>query len=141
MSKSGHVPSLPSEQMPPLPISSAHAAQLAKVSRRTVMRAIERQELQAFRDNRNRWKINPEDFTKWAGAQWAPSEHAHQEMPTLPTSELAVSLARAEAERDALREQIEQIKEDRNHWREMAEQQQKLLNSSFLQRIFGQWNL
>lgn len=126
MREGGQVPSLPSGQMPTLPISPAHAAQLAKLSRRTIMRAIETQELKAFRDNRNRWKIAPDDFRKWAGAQWAPTGHAHPEMPSLPTSELAVSLARTEAERDALREQLEQVKEDLYHWRGMAK---KLANT------------
>jgi len=113
------------------------------VSRRTIMRAIESHELQAFRDNRNHWKIDPQALDKWADAQWAPSDHAHHDTPTLPTPDLAISLARAEAERDALREQLEQIKEDRDHWRRMAENQQKLLDRQksrhFLARMFGIW--
>jgi len=55
------------------PLSPAQAAQWAKVSRRTIMRAIDAQELPAFRDNRNRWQISPEALGTWAGAQWAPS--------------------------------------------------------------------
>lgn len=37
------------------------------------MRAIEAQELPAFRDNRNRWQITAEALDNWAGAQWASS--------------------------------------------------------------------
>lgn len=55
-------------------LSPAHAAQLAKVSRRTIMRAIEAGELPAFRDNRNRWQIIRQELENWAGAQWAPNE-------------------------------------------------------------------
>lgn len=53
------------------PLSPAQAAQWAKVSRRTIMRAIDAQELPAFRDNRNRWQISPEALGTWASAQWA----------------------------------------------------------------------
>ncbi|WP_425537502.1 helix-turn-helix domain-containing protein [Phaeobacter gallaeciensis] len=62
-------------------MSPAHAALLLKVSRRTIMRAIESLELLAVRDNRNHWKISPEELDRWASAQCAPSEHAHTKMP------------------------------------------------------------
>lgn len=63
------------------PMSPAQVAQATNTSRRTVMRAIETQELPAFRDNRNHWKITPQAVEGWALAQCAPSRHAHQ-MPT-----------------------------------------------------------
>ena len=56
-----------------VPLSPAQAAQWAKVSRRTIMRAIDAQELPAFRDNRNRWQIAPQELERWADAQWAPT--------------------------------------------------------------------
>jgi excisionase family DNA binding protein len=107
-------------------MSPAQAAQLKNVSRRTIMRAIESHELKAFRDNRNHWRIAPQDLDKWANAQWAPTEHAHLDLPTVPTPDLAVMLARVEAERNALRELLEQTKEDRDHWRRLAERQHDL---------------
>lgn len=123
------------------PMSPAQAAQLKGVSRRTIMRAIESHELQAFRDNRNHWKIDPQALDKWADAQWAPSEHVHPEVPTLPTPDLVISLARAEAERDALREQLEQIKEDRDHWRKLVEAQNSMpqtqASRGFLSWLWG----
>jgi excisionase family DNA binding protein len=109
---------MPSERPVGTPISPAHAAQSKNVSRRTIMRAIETLELKAVRDNRNRWKIDPKDLDRWAGAQWAPSGHAHT---ALPTSDLEVKLAVAEAQRDAAREQLAAVQEDRDRWREMAE--------------------
>ena len=57
----------------PAHLSPAQAAQLAKVSRRTIMRAIDHKELLAIRDNRNRWQITRQELEKWAGAQWALS--------------------------------------------------------------------
>lgn len=107
-----------------LPISPAQAAHIAKVSRRTIMRAIENQELKAFRDNRNRWKINPPDLDKWAGAQWVPSGHAHQETPTLPTSE-AIDIERLKGQIEIERQLRLAAETDRDHWRDMA---QKLAN-------------
>lgn len=63
------------------PMSPTQVAQATSISRRTVMRAIEAQELTAFRDNRNHWKVSPQAVEQWALAQCAPSEHAHP-MPT-----------------------------------------------------------
>jgi excisionase family DNA binding protein len=69
--------------MPTLsPMSPTQVAQATNTSRRTVMRAIEAQELQAFRDNRNHWKITPQAVEEWAFAQHSPSAHA-QAMPTI----------------------------------------------------------
>lgn len=64
-------------------MSPTQVAQATKTSRRTVMRAIEAQDLQAFRDNRNHWKITTEAVEQWALTQRMPSERAH----TLPTLE------------------------------------------------------
>lgn len=60
-----------------LPMSPSQVAQATCTSRRTVMRAIEGGELEAFRDNRNHWKITPQAVEEWALAQIAPSGHAH----------------------------------------------------------------
>jgi excisionase family DNA binding protein len=132
---------MPTKTPTSVPMSPAQAAQLKGVSRRTIMRAIESLDLQALRDNRNHWKIDPQALDKWADAQWALSEHVHPDAPTLPTPDLAISLARAEAERDVLREQLEQIKEDRDHWRRLAEQQLDLSKmdkrKGILARILG----
>lgn len=123
------------------PMSPAQAAQLKSISRRTIMRAIESQELLALRDNRNHWKIDQQALDKWADSQWAPTEQAHTKTPVMPTHDLAISLARVEAERDALREHLEQTKEDRDLWRRLAERQHSLLEDrrpkGFLGRLFG----
>lgn len=110
---------MPSERPVNMPMSPAHAAQLMKVSRRTIMRAIENHELKANRDNRNRWKIAPDDLDVWAGVHCAPSEHAHKETPTLPTSE-TVELAVTKAENRQLLERLAAAETDRDHWRNMA---------------------
>lgn len=55
------------------PMSPTQVAQATNTSRRTVMRAIEAKDLQAFRDNRNHWKITRQAVEEWALAQCAPS--------------------------------------------------------------------
>lgn len=61
-----------------LPMSPNQVAHRTGTSRRTVMRAIDTQELKAFRDNRNHWKITVQALEEWANAQCAPSG----QMPT-----------------------------------------------------------
>lgn len=89
-------------------MSPTQAAQATETSRRTVMRAIEAQELLAFRDNRNHWKITPQALEKWASAHCmltgqtptsaqVDQPHAHP----LPNSDL---LAELQAEREARRQ-------------------------------------
>lgn len=128
---------MPTKTPTSAPMSPAQAAQMKGVSRRTIMRAIEAYELKAFRDNRNHWKIDPQELDMWADAQWAPSGHVHPETPTMPSPDLTIPLACAEAERDALREQLEQIKEDRDHWRRMAERQQDMLTEQRLRGLLA----
>lgn len=107
------------------PMSPAQAAQLLKVSRRTIMRAIEGHELLAIRDNRNHWKISPEELDRWASAQCAPSEHVHPEVHTLPTyqdsPETLAKLAAETARADAAERARDQAESDRDAWRRQAE--------------------
>lgn len=107
-----------------MPMSPAQAAHQAKVSRRTIMRAIETHDLKAFRDNRNHWKIAAKDLEHWADAQCAPSAHAQPDAPTMPTSSIsleALELAATKAENNQLRQRLEATEKDRDHWRSMAE--------------------
>lgn len=90
------------------PMSPTQVAQATGTSRRTVMRAIESQDLQAFRDNRNHWKITPEALDSWASAHRAPTEQtltfAQLDQPDahpVPTSDYITEL---QAEREARRQ-------------------------------------
>ncbi|OWJ88955.1 helix-turn-helix domain-containing protein [Paracoccus yeei] len=91
-----------------MPMSPTQAAQATGTSRRTVMRAIDTQELSAFRDNRNHWKITPQAIEEWARAHCAPTRQihtsAHLEQPSthpLPTPDTEAEL---QAEREARRQ-------------------------------------
>lgn len=91
-----------------MPMSPTQVAQATGTSRRTVMRAIERQELVAFRDNRNHWKITSQAIEDWAFAHCAPTGQmptpARPEQPDacpMPTSDTMTEL---QVEREARRQ-------------------------------------
>lgn len=72
------------------------------------MRAIEAQELSAFRDNRNHWKITPQDLEKWASAHLlltgqAPT-FAQIEQPDAHSSPTSDHISELQAEREARRQ-------------------------------------
>ncbi|WP_146612679.1 helix-turn-helix domain-containing protein [Paracoccus sediminilitoris] len=87
-------------------MSPAQVAQATNTSRRTVMRAIDAQDLQAFRDNRNHWKITAQAVEMWASAQCAPSEQISPFIVPDPPSAHTARASEVEelkAERDARR--------------------------------------
>lgn len=49
-------------------MSPAQAAQIAGVSRWSILRAIKSLKLKAKRDNRNGWRIAPDDLADWCAA-------------------------------------------------------------------------
>lgn len=129
------------------PLSPNTAAQVVGVSRRTIMRAIKEQLIQAHRDNHGRWLIDRRSLETWAEAQWAPIgqpmgrvQGDAQEVPTpaQPSVEAAVELgelrievrhlgerlAGAEAalvtEQEAGRARLAGLEADRDAWREQA---------------------
>lgn len=104
-------------------LSPAQVAQLAGVSRRTVMRAIDGHDLRAIRDNKNRWKVSPEDASSWASAQCAPSEQPPTEPTPSPTD-----LSAIQAENIQLRERLtaataraDAAEAERDRWQAMAD--------------------
>jgi len=118
------------------PMSPAQAAQVAGFSRRTIMRAITNNDLLAFRDNKNQWRIKNTDLETWLSAHLAqcPStgqekQIAHQ-LPTNahhdPIPSNNIELVRVKAELEAERMLRATIEADRDHWRELA---QKLIET------------
>ena len=101
-------------------LSPAQAAQAASVSRWTIMRAIKRHEIKAIRDNRNHWKIDPDELDRWSASTVRTVEVAHPAHTPEDSAETLAHVASLEAENSQLRERISEIKEDRNAWREMA---------------------
>lgn len=126
----------------PALLSPKQAADRIDVSRRTIMRAIEAQELPARRDNRNRWNILQEDLDNWATAHWARTAQRTDDAqssahPAQPEDALELAAARAtivqlEARLEdqtaaaaalvrAAEDRARGAELDRDHWRGMAE--------------------
>jgi excisionase family DNA binding protein len=102
-------------------LSPAQAAQAASVSRWTIMRAIKNHEIKANRDNRNHWKIDPDELDRWSASTVRTVEAAHSVHTPKDSAETLARVAALEAENSQLRERLSEIKEDRDAWREMAQ--------------------
>lgn len=102
-------------------LSPAQAAQAVSVSRWTIMRAIKNLDLKAIRDNRNHWKIDPDELDRWSTSTVRTGEAAHPVHTPKDSPETLAHVAALKAENSQLRERLSEIKEDRNAWREMAQ--------------------
>lgn len=139
-------------------LSPQHAADIAKVSRGTVMNAIKSGDLTATRNNRNQWQIDSDDLTRWmenrdksdsgktvammmGGGGNDSAKHAAA-MSEL-TAENKVLAARLEAAHEALADskgQIERLKSEVDQEREdRRKMQESILDSrkGFWSRITG----
>lgn len=112
----------------PAHLSPAQAAQIADVSRWTIMRAIKSADLQAFRDNKNQWRIKTDNLNAWISAQCAHTvqeegithkTHTHAHHTSVPSE--ALELVRVKAELEAEKTLRETIEADRDHWRTIAQ--------------------
>lgn len=112
----------------PAHLSPAQAAQVANVSRWTIMRAIKTADLQAFRDNKNQWKIKADDLNAWLSAQCAHTvqkegyaHHAHTHAHPYPIAQDTQELVRLKAELEAEKTLRATVESDRDHWRKLAQ--------------------
>jgi len=120
----------------PAHLSPAQAAQVADVSRWTIMRAIKSGDLQAFRDNKNQWRIKSDDLNIWLDAHSAQCAHTvheksdahpmHTHAHPDPITKEMLELVRVKAELEVEKTLRATIEADRDHWRELA---QKLAES------------
>lgn len=105
----------------PAHMSPAQAAQAAGVSRWTIMRAIKSHDLHANRDNRNQWRITPEDLDKWRLHTVRAQEAPH----TLHTPEVVIELreklAAVTARAEAAERSRDQAEADRDRWQAIAQ--------------------
>lgn len=107
-----------------LHMSPAQAAQVASVSRWTIMRAINSQELQAIRDNRNQWRIAHDDLDRWRASTVRTEPDLHTSEAVKLREKLAAETARADVAEAMLareREALDDLRADRDRWQSMAE--------------------
>lgn len=104
------------------------------------MRALASKSLKANRDNRNRWQIELADLEEWAADRPMSANRdrtVSANMSDHDRDQIA-EMARLEAENGQLRERLDELREDRDAWRQQAE----LLASKsrpigIIERIFG----
>lgn len=113
-------------------MTPAQAAHAAGVSRWSIMRAIKSLKLKAKRDNRNGWRIAPDDLAAWCGAQGAhivrdsaPAQAAAQDDPTAEVRERLAEAERraavAETRADAAERARDLAEAQAEAWRAMAD--------------------
>lgn len=129
-------------------LSPRQAATRIGCGRSSIMRALTSGELPAIRDNKNAWQIDAEALDRWSEKRPGPSPDqgavtdrtAETDQPeparTTPadTPETLVRLAAAETRAEMLAEQVNDLKRDRDAWRQQAE---KLASESRPVSIWG----
>lgn len=123
-------------------LTPKQAADRAGVGRTTVMRALERQELKAMRDNSGRWQISPDSLDDWVSMR--PIRAGDRQSPrTMSDSdrdqELAaakVEIATLKAQKDGLESRLSDAHAERDR---LAGALDKALEArrGFLERLFG----
>lgn len=118
-------------------LSPHQAAKLIGVSRSTIMRALADKSLFAGRDNRNRWLIDLDALKRWADDR----ENNQDWSRTVLTADQDMSseLAAAKVEIRLLREQLDDIRADRDAWREQTDRltsNSRSSRPSIIDRIF-----
>lgn len=104
-------------------MSPAQAAQHVGVSRWTIMRAIKSNEIRAFRDNRNQWKISEKDLLAWRSSSVRTAEDVHQthtNSSTNEVNELRLQLATAISRAEAAERARDQAERERDRWHDLA---------------------
>lgn len=125
-------------------LTPQQAAKRAKVGRTTIMRALEREELKAFRDNSGRWKITPEALDDWLSMRPVRSDVGQQPEKVSVTDhsqelmEAKVEIATLSAQNEGLEARLADTQAERDR---LAEALNKALESrsttGFFGRLFG----
>ena len=106
-------------------LTPQQAASRAKVSRGTIMNALKDGSLTAFRDNRNRWQIHPDELAKWLSvrADNITVRALSPDSDSPPASdEKTIRIAVLEAELKGKDERIADLERDRDSWKEQAQE-------------------
>lgn len=98
------------------------AADRAKVSRGTIMNAIKDGNLIAFRDNRNHWQIHPDKLSEWMAGRGDNDTDKSVKPDTQTVDENSLRIAVLEVELKAKEQRISDLEQDRDSWKEQAQQ-------------------
>lgn len=123
-------------------LTPQQAAKRAGVGRTTVMRALEREELKAVRDNTGRWQITPEALEDWLSMRPVRSDDGQSPQAVPDTdlgqelSEAKIEIAKLTAQKEGLESRLADAHGERDR---LAAALNKALEPgpSLLARIFG----
>ena len=107
-------------------LSPQKAADRAHVGRTTIMRALEKGEIVAVRNNSGRWQIAPEAVDDWLSMR--PVRTHDGQSPQ--KSSVSVELAVAEARIEMLNEQLNETRSERDQARADAAAQREMLKAA-----------
>jgi excisionase family DNA binding protein len=106
-------------------LTPQQAAARAKVSRGTIMNALKEGVLRGFRDNRNRWQINPDDLSEWLsdrGGNITVKDDSHDSVKPPAIDDNALRIAVLETEIKGKDQRISDLERDRDSWKEQAQE-------------------
>lgn len=110
------------------------AADRAKVSRRTIMLAIEGKTLKALRNNKNQWQIEEEELQRWMESR-KPKRKAIPDSSSDNSSdaitEIIIQNKALQVELAMTKQQLDEVKHDRDAWKSQAQ------NLAVRKRFFG----
>lgn len=101
-------------------LSPVQVAKLAQCGRSSVMRALSSGDLRGIRDNKNRWQVDEEEAKRWAGQRPEHDRSKTGQEPDIDRpepvnmTEHAAKLAAAETEARMLRDQVADLRADRD---------------------------
>ena len=129
-------------------LTPQQAARRAQVGRTTIMRALERGELPAIRDNSGRWQITDQALSDWLSMRPARSDDRQSPQVTASAPDAAVRIAVLETKLEAAETRISELIEERDEARADARQQREMLGTaleamrqrpSLYERLAGLW--
>lgn len=124
-------------------LSPNKAASRAKCGRSSIMRALKSGQLRAIRDNSGNWQIAEGALDDWlsmrrSSGRTSPAMTAsHLSATQADTPETLARLAVAEARTEVLTSQLDELRQDRDAWREQAQRLASEAHSrGFIARLF-----
>lgn len=109
-------------------LTLGQAAKATGKQKSTILDAIRTGRLSAGRDPFNRWQIDPAELFRVYPSQPSPErQETPSEPPATPFQMLEKERKERERERRQLENQLDDLKADRDHWREQAERMTLLL--------------
>ena len=112
------------------------AAKAIGLNRSTVLRAIKSGKISAAKDEHGEWQIDPAELHRvYPPVAEAPGPTSAEQQPATvgaadPAARLEEKIAMLKALADLMREQLNDVRKDRDAWRSQAEGNQRLLTAA-----------